>query len=194
MYHVGMEPSLPTVVTIDLANASWDDLLACADICVQTWPKPGVTAESSAQALLQAQQDGQFKPGENLRFIVREAQRVIAHANCFPRLITVGGQPITILALAAVCTRREARKRGLGSSIIRSCFARVDRGEFSYSLFQTSNKNRPFYQNLGAATVPNRIINSLATDPAANPFWDEIAMAYPRAFPASDVDLLGPGV
>lgn len=188
-----MDASLPPVAVIDLANAAWDDLLVCADICTETWPKPGVTAESSAQALLQAQQAGVFHPRDNLRLVVRDEHKVVAHASCFPRAITVAGRPLTILALAAVCTRTGYRNRGLGTVVIKSCFARVDRGEFPYCLFQTSHKNRTLYEHLGATMAPNRIVNSLAADPHASPFWDEIAMAYPRGFPQGDIDLLGSG-
>lgn len=188
-----MDDAQPTATMIDLAQASWEELLACADICVETWPKPDLTAESFAKWQLETQQEGIFKPGENLRFVILDAQRIVAHAICFPRAIAVGGKPMTILALAAVCTRTDYRKRGLGSIVIKSCFGRVDRGEFPYCLFQTSHKNRPLYAQLGAAVVPNRIFNSLAADPQANPFWDEIAMAYPPGFPEGDIDLLGPG-
>ena len=134
-----------------------------------------------------------FQPSDDLRFVIRDANKVVAHASCFPRAITVAGRPMTILALAAVCTRTEYRKRGLGSVVIKSCFARVDRGEFPYCLLQTSHKNRALYEHLGASMVHNRIVNSLAADPHAYPFWDEIAMAYPSGFPQGDIDLLGSG-
>jgi len=94
-----------------------------------------------------------------------------------------------------VCTAPEARGRGLGSAVVRAAFGRVDRGELPASLYQTSRRNQKFYEALGAGLVENRMVNSLAADPRANPFWDEIAMGYPAstAWPPGAIDLRGPG-
>lgn len=192
-----MTSSLSPVITFDAATIGAEDSLACCDIVTATWPREGVSAQSSAADRQQRQSRGEFTPGDSLMHVVRDlaSGTVVAHARCFSRRITVAGEPFTILALGAVCTRPEYRKHGLGSAVVKACFARVDAGEMPWCLFQTSQKNRPFYEHLGAARLSNRFVNSLSDKPDANPFWDELAMAYPasRSFPAGIVDLLGPG-
>lgn len=192
-----MSYQLSEILALDPATADWGDLLAACQIVADTWPKQGVTPEDNAKALLKRQAAGEFIAGDTQWYVIRELSsgRFVAHANCFPRPITIDGAPHTILALGGVCTRPEYRKHGLGSAVVKACFARVDRGQFPWCLFQTSHKNRPFYEHLGAALVSNRFVNSLGEDRQANPFWDEIAMSYPasRQFPHGTVDLLGPG-
>ena len=87
------------------------------------------------------------------------------------------------MALASVCSDPEMRGRGLGETVVRAAFDTVDHGPFAHSLFQTSFKVQPFYEKLGCCLVTNRIVNSLAEDPAKNPFWDEIVMRYPAPSP-----------
>jgi len=59
----------------------------------------------------------------------------------------------------------------------------------------SNERVRPFYEKLGAVVVDNRIVNSLADNPAANPFWDEVVMRYPAGgdWPSGAIDLRGPG-
>ena len=54
---------------------------------------------------------------------------------------------------------------------------------------------RPFYEKLGASTIDNPIINSLADDRHASPFWDRVIMRYPSTgtWPEGEIDLRGPG-
>ena len=127
--------------------------------------------------------------------LIREGGRIVAHAAAWPRTIGTGEGEMTILALAQVCTDPMERGRRLGQAVVRAAFDLVDHGPFPHSLFQTSQRVRPFYEKLGAGLVANRIVNSLGEDPAANPFWDEVAMRYPTAkhWPAGDIDLRGPG-
>ena len=75
------------------------------------------------------------------------------------------------------------------------CLGSIERGIFPFSLFQTSHKVRPFYEKLGATLVTNRIVDSLGDDPMASPFWDEVALRYPkdRPWPEGEIDLRGPG-
>ena len=101
---------------------------------------------------------------------------------------------MTILALAGVCTRPEYRKQGLGSAVIKACFARVDRGELPFCLFQTTTANRPFYEHLGCSLITNRIINSLRGEARGQSVLGRhIQMAYPaaRPFPKGVIDLSG---
>jgi ribosomal protein S18 acetylase RimI-like enzyme len=120
---------------------------------------------------------------------------VLAKAQTFRRAIATAAGPMTVLALSAVCTAPEARGRGLGSAVVRAAFGRVGSGELPACLFQTSRRNRKFYEALGAGLVDNRIVNGLAPDPQASPFWDEIVMGYPAGtiWPAGAIDLRGPG-
>jgi predicted N-acetyltransferase YhbS len=127
--------------------------------------------------------------------VVREGDRVIAHAAAWPQTIGTSQGEMTIVALAQVCTDPAARGRRLGQAVVRAVFDLVDHGPFEHSLFQTSHKVRPFYEKLGCGLVTNPIVNSLADDPTANPFWDDIAMRYPAAkpWPEGEIDLRGPG-
>jgi GNAT superfamily N-acetyltransferase len=168
---------------------------AVAELSLLTWPKAGQTVEQYAADLLHRQAAGQYARERQLWWVVREGERFLAKAGTFAREIGTSRGRMTILALAGVCTRAEARGRGLGSAVVRAAFSRVDTGELAFSLFQTSRKNQPFYERLGAVLVENRIVNSLADNPQANPFWDEIAMRYPAQgdWPTGPIDLLGPG-
>jgi len=100
-----------------------------------------------------------------------------------------------VMALAGVCSAPDRRGQGLGKAVVQASLGLVDGGVYQVSLFQTSRKVFPFYEKLGARLVTNRIVNSLAPDPAANPFWDEVAMSYPASvpWPEGPIDLLGPG-
>jgi GNAT superfamily N-acetyltransferase len=120
---------------------------------------------------------------------------VIAHAAGWSRVIGTSQGEITILALAQVCTDPDARGQKLGAAVVRAVFDAVDHGPYLHSFFQTSQRVRPFYEKLGCCMTTNRIINSLGDDPAANPFWDEVAMRYPAAkpWPEGEIDLRGLG-
>lgn len=181
------------VIEFDAATAGFDDLLQIAELVIATWPLAGASAESSARAA-RASQDT-LTPGDRLQYVIRDAGKIVAHSACFPRRISIAGEFVTILALASVCTDKNYRGRGLGSAVVKACFARVDRGGFPWCLYQTAQHNRHFYESLNAAVVHNRFVNSLADDPNANPWWDDTPMAYPanKPFPSGVVDLLGPG-
>jgi len=186
---------MPRVEVLDMASVTFGEVREVYALMHEIWPKPGADANKSADAAMQRQVRGEYVPGQQLWCVVRQGDRVMASAGTFPRRITVGTQAMTVLALAGVCTRPEARQRGLGAAVVKASFARVDSGAFAFLLFQTSWRNEPWYRGLGAARIDNRCVNSLAQDPQANPWWDEIVMAYPaaRAFPAGTIDLLGPG-
>jgi len=187
----------PSIITLDPATASYAEVRDIRHLTNQIWPTEGFSADNSARDLINKQQAGSFKPGSEQWYIIRELStgKLIAHAATFPRRITVDGKAMTILALGGVCSHPNFRGQGLGAAVVRAAFARVDRGEFPFCLYQTTEPNRTFYEHLGAAVIANRIVNSLGEKPEANPFWDPLAMAYPvsRPFPAGTVDLLGPG-
>jgi len=127
--------------------------------------------------------------------VIRRGQRVAAMAKVFPREIQTPAGRMTVLALAAVCSAPDLRGQGYGKAVIEAAFDLVRDGTFPLALFQTTHKVRPLYEKLGARVVDNAFVNSLAHDPAARAFWDEVVMIYPADAPWPDgpVDLLGAG-
>jgi predicted GNAT family N-acyltransferase len=138
--------------------------------------------------------DGPEKQRPRSLFI-RENDRVIAHSGIDVRNIGTSQGNLTVLALARVCTDPAQRGRNLGAAIVRATFQLVDDGIFPWSLFQTSQPVRPFYEKLGACAITNPIINSRGDTPKKNPFWDEVIMRYPSrpGWPDGEIDLRGPG-
>jgi predicted N-acetyltransferase YhbS len=183
------------IETLDCRNLNEADARAIAELLCAIWPKPGRTVETRVAEMLSQFQDDRGPEAERPRsFFVREGGRVIAHASAYPRTIKTSASDMTVLALARVCTDPAVRGRRLGQAVTRAAFELVDRGPFPFSLFQTSEAVRPFYERLGAVTVDNRFINSLAKDPAASPWWDKVIMRYPAkpGWPAGEIDLRGP--
>jgi predicted N-acetyltransferase YhbS len=127
-------------------------------------------------------------------FVIREDDRIVAHAAALPRTIGTSEGELTVLGLVHVCSDPDARGQKLGQAVVRAAFDLVDHGPYTHALFQTSNKVRTFYEKLGAGVVTNPIINSQADDPTANPFWDEVVMRYPavKHWPEGEIDLRGP--
>jgi predicted N-acetyltransferase YhbS len=127
--------------------------------------------------------------------IIREGDKVLAHATAAPHTIGTSEGDLTVLGLAHVATDPDVRGRKLGQTVVRAVFDLVDHGPYRHALFQTSHAVQAFYEKLGAGLVTNRIINSLADDPEANPFWDDVVMRYPavKHWPQDTIDLRGPG-
>ncbi len=127
------------------------------------------------------------------RYVVRDGGRIVSHASVFAREIDVAGRRYTAAALGGVCTYEQYRGKGYAAEVVRAIFQLVDRGDFELCLFQTGIP--PFYEKLGCRLISNRIINSLAKDPAKYPLWEENVMIYPRSltWPDGTLDLLGPG-
>jgi GNAT superfamily N-acetyltransferase len=169
---------------------------AIGELLATVWPKPNVTAADRAEQLLA---QGRMYVGQEQRaprsFVFVEEGRVLAHAGILPRRIGTASGQMTIAGLARVCTDPRERGRGLGELVARAALGVVDLGNFPWALFQTSRRVQAFYERLGAAVVENPVVNSLAEDPTANPFWDEIVMRYPAHgdWPAGTIDLLGAG-
>jgi predicted N-acetyltransferase YhbS len=189
-----MEPL--AVETWDARTMTHEQALAIGELLVQVWPKPNVTAEDRAQQQLGFGRGFEGPDSQAPRsFVVRQDGRVVGHACIFARTIRTMAGEVTIAALARVCSDPNLRGHGLGEAVVRAAFGPVDAGDFPFSYFQTSHKVRPFYERIGAVLAENPVINSLASGPKANPFWDEITMRYPGQgdWPTGTIDLRGPG-
>jgi predicted N-acetyltransferase YhbS len=184
------------IETLDRRKMSDADARAIAELLVKVWPRPEKNVETRTADLLNFWKDYRCPEAEFPRaLIIRENDRVVAHAAALPRTIGTSAGDITVMALAQVCCDPDMRGRGLGEAVVRAAFETVDHGPFAHSLFQTSYKVQPFYEKLGACLVANQIVNSLGEDRTKSPFWDDVVMRYPAAktWPAGDVDLRGPG-
>lgn len=188
------EIKIETIPTRYLSRA---DALAIGELIVQTWPKPGVTVEDRADKL-QTDRGVSEAPDEiaSRSFVLRQGSRVIGHALVFPRTIGTTAGPMTIAALASVCTDQAVRGKKLGERLVRAAWADVDQGLFPFSLFQTSARASTFYVRLGAGLIENTVVDSTAEDLTVCPFKDEHIVRYPalgREWPTGPIDLLGPG-
>jgi predicted N-acetyltransferase YhbS len=185
-----------TVETWDVRTLTPAQARAIGQFVYEVWPRPNVTVEDRVQQLLSVA-DG-YRGSERQApksFVIRDGDRVLAHSQIYARAVRTTDVELVIGALARVGTVPEQRGKGLGETIARAALGAVDRGDFPFALFQTSNRVRPFYEKLGAVAVQNPLINSLAEGPKGNPFWDEVVMRYPAhgAWPAGTIDLRGPG-
>lgn len=174
-----------------------DEALATGRLLAEVWPKPGRGAHKRAEQLL-AIGGGYAGPpeAEPQSHTIRDGDAVIAHALTFLRTVRTGEGDRPVMALAMVAADPSRRGEGLGATIVRAAFERVDAGVFPCSLYQTSHEVRPFYERLGACLVENRIVNSLdEADPTGNPFWDDVVMRYPASADWAEgiIDLRGAG-
>src|SRR5215213_458778 len=186
----------PKIETIDHRTIGEADARAIAELIVSIWPKPDRTVETFTADILAHGKDYHGPEEQHPRsFLIREEDRVVAHAGVYPRTIGTSKGGITILALARVCTEPIVRGRRYGDAVVRASFGLVDDDSFPFALFQTTKEVRPFYERLGAVAIDNTFVNSLAPDPKANPFWAEVYMRYPatRDWPKGEIDLRGPG-
>jgi len=183
-----------TVESLEETNFSAEKVAPIAELLCAVWPKPGRTVETRVAAMT-AEMDVADQRLAPRGFVVCEGGSAIAFAQMLPRTVGTTLGDITIAGLARVCSHPDHRGRGLGEVVVRAAFELVDRGEFEWSLYQTSTKVRPFYERLGAVVAKNRIVNSCGEDPEANPFWDTVVMRYPsnEGWPSGDIDLRGPG-
>lgn len=182
---------------LDGRTLSDADARAIAELVVRIWPKPDVTVamrqELAEKMLRQYEGPAEQRPRS---FVVRQDGRVIAHAAFVTRTIGTSAGEMTIAGLARVCTDPDVRGQGLGPRVVRPIFDLVDQGVFPFSLFQTSQEVKPFYERLGCRMVENAIVNSLATEGEETcPFKDAVAMIYPAEgdWPEGEIDLRGPG-
>jgi predicted N-acetyltransferase YhbS len=184
------------IETLDARKYSAADARAIAGLLCLVWPKPDKTVDIRQEQLVAL---GRGYRGQEEQYprsmLIRDQGRVIAHAGVLPRTIGTTEGDMTIAGLSRVCSDPAYRGKGLGELVVREVFALVDNDTFPFSLFQTSHKVRPFYEKLGAVRVTNRIVDSLGDDAMACPFWDEVALRYPkdRDWPEGEIDLRGPG-
>ncbi|MEM6329934.1 MAG: GNAT family N-acetyltransferase [Planctomycetota bacterium] len=174
-----------------------DDLaLAIGELKAKTWPRPGVDGAKRAERFREviARDPGRAELASR-SFVLMDGPRVIAHAALEPRRLTTDAGPLWVMGLGGVCSAPGLRGQGLGKRVVQAALAVIDQGLAPFSLFQTSHAVQPFYEKLGACLVDNPLIDSTAEDPAANPFWDDVAMRYPAGpgWPAGQIDLNGPG-
>ena len=184
------------VETLDRRRLSERDARAISELLVGVWPKPGRTIDTLATEMLNQWRAYAGPEEQHPRsFLVREGERVIAHASFDPRTIGTSEGDMTVLALARVCSDPALRGRHLGQAVVLAAFEVVDEGAFPFALFQTTEKVAPFYERLGAIRIGNRFVNSTAKDPTASPWWDTAIMRYPSGpgWPEGEIDLRGPG-
>jgi len=122
-------------------------------------------------------------------YLIWNDVRLLAMARTFAVTVQTATGPLPLLALAGVATHPDHERKGLGHTIVKHAFERVDNGEFTLALFMTGVPG--FYQKLGCTEVHNRFIDSSAEDPEANPWWNPYVMVYaPRGeWPEGLVDL-----
>jgi len=184
------------IETLDARTMTESDARAIGELLEVVWPNPEKPLPYRMQQMLDMGQGHCATEEQAPRsFVIREDDRVIAHAAVIPRTIGTSAGDMTIAGLLRVCAAPEERGRGLGEKIVRPVFDLVDTGVFPFALFQTSPEVKPFYEKLGACEIQNRMVNSLGEDPEASPFWDRVVMRYPTsgAWPEGEIDLRGPG-
>ncbi len=183
------------VETLDSRRLTTDEALAIARLIVKVWPKPDKNEAFRQYQMLSMGQGYQGPDNQAPRsLVIWEQDRVIAHAAVIPRIIGTSHGDLAIAGLCKVCSDPMLRGKGLGELVVRGVFNLVDAEVFDFSLFQTTAAVKKFYEHLGACTVHNQFVNSLAVNQRENPFWDEIIMRYPdnRDWPSGEVDLRGP--
>ena len=184
------------VESLDFRHITPAEALAIGRLLFKVWPKPEKDEVFRQQQILSIGQDYQGPDNQVPRsFVIREGDRVLAHAGVLPRTIGTSHGDLTIAGLCRVCTDPEMRGKKLGEMVVRRVFDLVDDKTFDFSLFQTSPRVSKYYEGLGACVIDNRIINSLGTNPQECPFWDEVRMRYPanREWPTGEIDLRGTG-
>jgi predicted N-acetyltransferase YhbS len=107
------------VETLDRRRLSERDAHAIAELVVAIWPKPGRTVDMMASEMVTQWRSYRGPEEQHPRsFVVREGERVIAHASFDPRIVASGDDEITVLALARVCSDPAMRGRKLGQAVV----------------------------------------------------------------------------
>ena len=131
---------------------------------------------------------------EKICHCLHQDKELIGFAESFPITIKIVNKEVEVMGIGDVCVYPEFRGKGLGASIVKSAFARIDANQYPFCIFQTGVPR--FYEKLGCKVIENKIINSNnQEDPNANPFWEEYAMIYPATFlwSSGTIDLLRSG-
>ncbi len=184
------------IETLDSRELSPNDALAIGRLIYKVWPKAEKDAAFRQQQLLSMGRDYRGPENQAPRsYVIRNGDRVLAHATFVPRTIGTTRGELRIAGLCRVCCDPDMRGHGLGEMVVRPIFDLVDDAVFTFSIFQTSPKASKFYERLGACRANNSFVNSLGAHPQENPFWDEVIMGYPqdRDWPTGEIDLRGPG-
>ncbi|MEQ8847889.1 GNAT family N-acetyltransferase [Botrimarina sp.] len=186
----------PAVAACRLSSFSDDLALATGALLSAVWPRPDRGPVERAEQLkrLGRQYDGPDSTAP-IAYVVRQDDRVVAHALTFLREIEADGRTWPVMALAMVASDPACRGRGYGAAVVEAALGRVVAGAFPASLFQTSFAVEPFYERLGAVRAANRIINSKSEEPDRCPFWDDVVLRYPADadWPEGVIDLRGKG-
>lgn len=188
----------PRIERIDPAGLTEADARAIGELGFWAWPGDDNTPEQAVQRLLERRAAGEWRPGDETWFAVRDEAggKIVARARTFRRrIVPEQAEPMTVLALAGVTTHPEFRTKGLGSAMVARALEEVTPPEVPFALFQTTPPRQRFYERLGCVLAENRFVNSLADDPEARPWWNELVFRYPAGgdWPEGVIDLGGPG-
>lgn len=121
-------------------DLSDDEILAVVSLLNAVWPKPETVAEQVAAfpALRRRYRLSDTRDARPaLRHLVWDAGELVAHALAFERAVRSDQGEIRVMALSGVCVAPAYRGEGLGDTVVRRAFQRVDSGELAVSLFQT---------------------------------------------------------
>ena len=189
---------MPNPVQQPDACLSSDEIFEIVSLLNHVWPKPDATVAELVKAFPETQRYRRVSEPEAwypaMRHLIREEERLIAHALTFERTILSEGEEVRVMALSGVCVMPSHRGQGLGRDVARDALARVDKREFTVALFQTGVP--AFYRALGAEVIRNRFCDSRnRIAPDANPWNDEWIMIYPgdHQWLRDVVDLNGQG-
>ena len=163
------------------------DIAQMVDLFLLVWPPKKRNARAELIEKCKWTR-GQF----DIRFLIRENDRIVAHTNIFSRPMLLGQKKVVVMALSGVCVHPNFRGRSYGKALVEKAFKYVDNRRFQCSLYQTEVPE--FYDKLGARTLDNKVINSL--DPKfadSSPFEDAFVMVYPKSYAEIEgtIDLLG---
>jgi predicted N-acetyltransferase YhbS len=186
---------LNKVESLSIRSLSKSDACSIGELLVRVWPKESRPLDYRVDQLFQRRHLDSGKQSQAPRsLVIRDGPRMVAHAAVMPRTVGTSAGDLTLLALAHVCTDPTVRGGQLGKQIVQAVFALVDDGTFPFSLFQTTEQVKPFYQRLGACLVKNQFIDSTSPGNQASPFHDPVIMRYPngRGWPEGEIDLRGP--
>jgi predicted N-acetyltransferase YhbS len=178
--------TLRAMAAAELTDAQW---LALAEFLHTVWPNPDLSSQGRAEYRNAA---ALGRPASEIITIESEGV-LVAAGQIFGREVEVDGRRRNALALAAFAVAEELRGQGLGRQIVLEAFKRVDSGAFEFAIFQTGVPG--FYEPMNCRALANRVVNSLADAPDANPFHDTHIMVYPAqtALGEGVVDMCGPG-
>lgn len=95
-----------------------------------------------------------YQQRPHLRFVLREAGKVLGHAALTLRAVRLGDTLIDVAGLADVATAPEARGRGIATALVGAAIAAARRGPARFVLLFG---DRPLYAGLGFARQPNPV-------------------------------------